>query len=202
MKILLKVYWKQPLYLHKVPVTLLEYSMNAVTQSIDAIVSTSLNSWRMAIHAFTGETVHRTFSGTGADMDIVISSVRAYVGALNKMMSFRKLLVKNNKPERSAVIYIGTSVLIDLMKLMQLHWSFISCIEVPVATLQNLNPLSNYVLFEHMYYFLWYLHKQPDRSYEYFNWLVVHWTMDTRKLELNLGTPLADSSIARTNYKR
>ncbi|NP_001310373.1 2-isopropylmalate synthase B [Solanum pennellii] len=92
----------------KVPVTLLEYSMNAVTQGIDAIASTRVlirgENGHTSTHALTGETVHRTFSGTGADMDIVISSVRAYVGALNKMMSFRKLMAKNNKPESSAVI--------------------------------------------------------------------------------------------------
>ncbi|KAK4718531.1 hypothetical protein R3W88_016869 [Solanum pinnatisectum] len=92
----------------KVPVTLLEYSMNAVTQGIDAIASTRVlirgENGHTSTHALTGEIVHRTFSGTGADMDIVISSVRAYVGALNKMMSFRKLLAKNNIPEGSAVI--------------------------------------------------------------------------------------------------
>ncbi|KAJ8558082.1 hypothetical protein K7X08_004848 [Anisodus acutangulus] len=92
----------------KVPVTLLEYSMNAVTEGIDALASTRVlirgENGHISTHALTGEIVHRTFSGTGADMDIVISSVRAYVSALNKMMSFRKLLVKNNKPEGSAVV--------------------------------------------------------------------------------------------------
>ncbi|PHT45203.1 2-isopropylmalate synthase B [Capsicum baccatum] len=92
----------------KIPVTLLEYSMNAVTQGIDAIASTRVlirgENGHTSTHALTGETVHRTFSGTGADMDIVISSVRAYIGALNKMMSFRKLLAKNTKAEGSAVI--------------------------------------------------------------------------------------------------
>ncbi|CAN4097630.1 unnamed protein product [Withania somnifera] len=92
----------------KVPVTLLEYSMNAVTQGIDAIASTRvlirLENGHTSSHALTGEAVHRTFSGTGADMDIVISSVRAYIGALNKMMSFKKLLAENDKPEGSAVI--------------------------------------------------------------------------------------------------
>ncbi|KAL2485403.1 2-isopropylmalate synthase 2 [Abeliophyllum distichum] len=75
----------------KVPVTLLEYSMNAVTEGIDAIARTrvlirgqaSLSSTR----ALTGQTVYRGFSGTGAAMDIVISSLRAYIGALNKMLS-------------------------------------------------------------------------------------------------------------------
>ncbi|KAF3627326.1 hypothetical protein FXO38_17770 [Capsicum annuum] len=35
--------------------------------------------------------------------------------------------------------------------------------------------------------FLWYLHKPPGRSNGYFGWFeVVHWTMDGRKLKLNL----------------
>ncbi|OVA11389.1 Pyruvate carboxyltransferase [Macleaya cordata] len=109
----------------KVPVTLLEYSMNSVTEGIDAIASTRVvirgENSHTTTHALTGETVHRTFrsgtlllistcqsvfllalclpasnqfifvfnSGTGAGMDIVVSSVRAYVNALNKMMGFK-----------------------------------------------------------------------------------------------------------------
>ncbi|KAL7209279.1 hypothetical protein ACSBR1_030919 [Camellia fascicularis] len=68
----------------KVPVTLLEYSMNAVTEGIDAIATT-----RVLIR---GDNNH-TFSGTGAGMDIVVSSVQAYINALNKMLGFR------NQPE-------------------------------------------------------------------------------------------------------
>ncbi|KAL8048739.1 hypothetical protein ABFX02_07G086500 [Erythranthe guttata] len=76
----------------KVPVRLLEYSMNAVTEGIDAIATTRVlirgEDSVTATHAMTGETVNRAFSGTGAAMDIVISSVRAYVGALNKLIGF------------------------------------------------------------------------------------------------------------------
>ncbi|KAL7145460.1 hypothetical protein ABFS83_07G085600 [Erythranthe nasuta] len=76
----------------KVPVRLLEYSMNAVTEGIDAIATTRVlirgEDSVTATHALTGETVNRAFSGTGAAMDIVISSVRAYVGALNKLIGF------------------------------------------------------------------------------------------------------------------
>ncbi|XP_009602443.1 2-isopropylmalate synthase B [Nicotiana tabacum] len=92
----------------KVPVALLEYSLNAVTEGIDAIASTRVlirgENGHTSTHALTGETVHRSFSGTGADMDIVISSVRAYIGALNKMLSFRKLVSKHSRPEGSAVV--------------------------------------------------------------------------------------------------
>ncbi|CAI9778231.1 unnamed protein product [Fraxinus pennsylvanica] len=75
----------------KVPVTLLEYSMNALTEGIDAIATTRVlirgQESYTSTHALTGETVDRAFSL--ATMDIVVSSVRAYVGALNKMLGFK-----------------------------------------------------------------------------------------------------------------
>ncbi|GMP78351.1 hypothetical protein CsSME_00034299 [Camellia sinensis var. sinensis] len=80
----------------KVPVTLLEYSMNAVTEGIDAIATTQVLIRGDNNHTSTKaseETVCHTFSGTGAGMDMVISSVRAYINALNKMLGFR------NQPE-------------------------------------------------------------------------------------------------------
>ncbi|XP_016505033.1 2-isopropylmalate synthase A isoform X1 [Nicotiana tabacum] len=92
----------------KVPITLLEYSMNAVTEGIDAIASTRVLIRGEDDHAITngsiGPTHHRIFSGTGADMDVVISSVRAYIGALNKMLSFGKLVSRYKKPEGSVVV--------------------------------------------------------------------------------------------------
>ncbi|KAI4303557.1 hypothetical protein MLD38_039168 [Melastoma candidum] len=76
----------------KVPAELLEYSMNAVTEGIDAIATTRVlirgENNCSSTHALTRETVHRTFSGSGASMDIVVSSVNAYVGSLNKMLGF------------------------------------------------------------------------------------------------------------------
>ncbi|GJU67105.1 2-isopropylmalate synthase B [Tanacetum coccineum] len=77
----------------KAPVKLLEYSMSAVTAGIDAIASTRVVIDAENYHTATlpnGEKVVRTYSGTGASMDIVISSVRAYVGALNKMLGLKK----------------------------------------------------------------------------------------------------------------
>jgi 2-isopropylmalate synthase len=77
----------------KVHVTLLEYSLTSVTEGIDAIASTRVlirgDQGHSLKHAVTGATVQRTFSGTGAGMDIVVSSVRAYIGALNKMLAFQ-----------------------------------------------------------------------------------------------------------------
>ncbi|GMY32378.1 2-isopropylmalate synthase 1, chloroplastic-like isoform X4 [Fagus crenata] len=78
----------------KEPVTLLEYSLTAVTEGIDAIATTRVlirgENSHTSTHAYTEETVHRTFSGIGAGMDIVVSSVKAYIGALNKMLGFQE----------------------------------------------------------------------------------------------------------------
>eukprot|EP00250_Pteridium_aquilinum_P008042 c17621_g1_i1 orf=99-2006(+) len=86
----------------KIPVTLLEYSLSAVTEGIDAIATTRViirsEIAHTTMHAQTGERVKRTFSGTGASMDVVVSSVRAYVSALNKMLGFRDM-----EKERSTV---------------------------------------------------------------------------------------------------
>ncbi|KAF9596851.1 hypothetical protein IFM89_013899 [Coptis chinensis] len=63
-----------PLFLEKyVQVTLLEYSMNSIMLLLYKL-----------------QTVNRTFSGTGAGMDIVVSSIRAYVSALKKMFDFSR----------------------------------------------------------------------------------------------------------------
>ena len=35
-----------------------------------------------------GRAFQRTFAGTGADDDVVVSSARAYISALNKLISF------------------------------------------------------------------------------------------------------------------
>ncbi|CAH1441472.1 unnamed protein product [Lactuca virosa] len=76
----------------KAPVKLLEYSMSAVTAGIDAIASTRVvineENNQTTTH-LTGGKNARSYSGTGASMDIVISSVRAYVGALNKMLGLK-----------------------------------------------------------------------------------------------------------------
>ncbi|XP_010539993.1 PREDICTED: 2-isopropylmalate synthase 2, chloroplastic [Tarenaya hassleriana] len=91
----------------KEPVTLLEYSMNAVTEGIDAIATTRVlirgdNNFS-STNALTGEVVQRTFSGTGAGMDIVVSSVKAYVGAVNKMLGFEERSLPRVSSESSKV---------------------------------------------------------------------------------------------------
>ncbi|KAF8041337.1 hypothetical protein BT93_A0062 [Corymbia citriodora subsp. variegata] len=89
----------------KVPATLLEYSMSAVTEGIDAIATTRVlirgENNHTSTHALTGEPVHRTFSGTGSSMDIAVSSVRAYIGALNKMLGFMEQTPSEVPAERT-----------------------------------------------------------------------------------------------------
>ncbi|KAK3183614.1 hypothetical protein Dsin_030900 [Dipteronia sinensis] len=91
----------------KQPVTLLEYSMNAVTEGIDAIATTRVlirgDNNPTSTHAVTGEMVQRTFSGSGAGMDIVVSSIKAYIGALNKMLGFKDQLQTKTSKERTTL---------------------------------------------------------------------------------------------------
>jgi 2-isopropylmalate synthase len=42
-------------------------------------------------------------SGNGAGMDIVVSSVKAYVGALNKMLGFKEKSPDKHPAEKTAV---------------------------------------------------------------------------------------------------
>jgi 2-isopropylmalate synthase len=74
-----------------VPSTLREYTVQSVTEGIDALGSVSL---RVEPEAGAGvldaqsETEHpRSFGGAGSDTDIVVASVRAYLAALNKLLA-------------------------------------------------------------------------------------------------------------------
>nr|CBX24424.1 hypothetical_protein [Oryza glaberrima] len=75
----------------QIPTVLREYSMTSVTEGIDAIATTRVvvtGDVSDSKHALTGRSFSRAFSGSGASLDIVVSSVRAYLSALNKMSSF------------------------------------------------------------------------------------------------------------------
>jgi len=66
----------------QMPAVLTEYSMQAVNGGIDALAVT-----KVTVKATqSGLMYDRAFSGSGADTDIVVSSVRAYINALNKMI--------------------------------------------------------------------------------------------------------------------
>ena len=61
----------------KVPNQLTEFSINSVTEGIDAIGEVTI---RIESNA-------KTFSGHGADTDILVASAQAYVNALNRLMA-------------------------------------------------------------------------------------------------------------------
>lgn len=75
---------------------LTEFSINAVTEGIDAQAETTIriqpegDEDRVSFNPQTGESFVRTFSGHGASTDIVVASARAYLSALNKLLAARE----------------------------------------------------------------------------------------------------------------
>ena len=94
----------------RVEVDLLEYSVTAVTQGIESLAQTrvvirptsgSLNTERaFKTNVQTGAATARTFMATGADTDIVVSSARAYVSALNRLIAFMRM--KDKTPRNAS----------------------------------------------------------------------------------------------------
>ncbi|PSC68493.1 2-isopropylmalate synthase isoform B [Micractinium conductrix] len=79
----------------RVQAELVDYSVNSVTEGIEALANTRVvirPSGKMAgegyVDSYKGGKTQRSFSGSGADEDIVVSSARAYISALNKMIGY------------------------------------------------------------------------------------------------------------------
>lgn len=79
-----------------VPTTLTEFTINAVTEGLDAVAETTIriqphngdSDYR--VNPQTSQPYARTFSGHGASTDIVVASARAYLSALNKLLAERE----------------------------------------------------------------------------------------------------------------
>jgi 2-isopropylmalate synthase len=75
---------------------LTEFTINAVTEGLDAIAETTIriqpdeNGSEYGFNPQTNKPFARTFSGHGASTDIVVASARAYLSALNKMLAARE----------------------------------------------------------------------------------------------------------------
>jgi 2-isopropylmalate synthase len=75
---------------------LTEFTINAVTEGLDAIAETTIriqpdeNGSEYGFNPQTNQPFARTFSGHGASTDIVVASARAYLSALNKMLAARE----------------------------------------------------------------------------------------------------------------
>jgi 2-isopropylmalate synthase len=87
------------------PSTLLEFAVHAVTEGIDALgeVTVRIESQNGAHTLDAQKEIEqsRTFGGHGADTDIIVASVKAYLAALNKMLIATG---KYGLPETSAVV--------------------------------------------------------------------------------------------------
>ena len=93
------------------PITLLEFVVHAVTEGIDALGEVTVRirgeDSPPVIDAQQEMEQPRTFGGYGADSDIVVASVKAYLSALNKM------LVASGQyglPEKTSVELIAQSI--------------------------------------------------------------------------------------------
>ncbi|MED6209599.1 putative 2-isopropylmalate synthase, partial [Stylosanthes scabra] len=80
----------------KEPIKLVEYSTTTIRNGDDGIVTTSVvigrenNNIHESTSTPTQENVHPTFSGIAAGTDVVVSSVEAYIAALNKMLGSKE----------------------------------------------------------------------------------------------------------------
>jgi len=73
------------------PNTLLEFSVHAVTEGIDALGEVTVrieskNGHSLSFDTQTQSDRTRTFGGHGADTDIIVASAKAYLAALNKLL--------------------------------------------------------------------------------------------------------------------
>ncbi len=73
---------------------LTEFSINAVTEGLDAVAEATIriqpaDGADFTVNPQTNQPIFRTFSGHGASTDIVVASARAYLSALNKMLAER-----------------------------------------------------------------------------------------------------------------
>lgn len=76
----------------KAPNTLVEYSVHSVTEGIDALGEVTVR-----IAPKSSDREQRSFGGYGADSDIVVASVKAYLAALNRMVAVMGL--SGHQPE-------------------------------------------------------------------------------------------------------
>jgi 2-isopropylmalate synthase len=72
------------------PAKLLEFAVHAITEGIDALgevtVRIEAEDGATATNAQRDYEQSRTYGGHGADTDIIVASVKAYLAALNKML--------------------------------------------------------------------------------------------------------------------
>ncbi|MBL8152562.1 MAG: 2-isopropylmalate synthase [Anaerolineae bacterium] len=80
----------------KAPNTLIEYSVHSVTEGIDAL-------GEVTVRISPADDEKRSFGGYGADSDIVVASVKAYLAAVNRMVAVMGLAGQKPEGEVSTV---------------------------------------------------------------------------------------------------
>jgi 2-isopropylmalate synthase len=78
---------------------LIEYSVHSVTEGIDAL-------GEVTVRIATPDGA-RSFGGYGADSDIVVASVKAYLAALNRMIAVMGLANRVQPEGDAATVSIG-----------------------------------------------------------------------------------------------
>lgn len=90
-----------------VSVELESYQLNGVTEGIEALATTRVVITPLsggpndspALHSQSGVSRNRKFSGSGSDTDIMTSSARAYVSALNKLLNWNQQRLRRQQQE-------------------------------------------------------------------------------------------------------
>ena len=79
----------------KIPNELIEFSIHAITEGIDALGEVTVRiqgqNGSSRLHAHKESEKSRTFGGYGADTDIIVASAKAYLSAINKLINFKNL---------------------------------------------------------------------------------------------------------------
>ncbi|KAL4394465.1 hypothetical protein HN51_022458 [Arachis hypogaea] len=78
----------------KEAIKLVQYTLTTMIEGVDVIITTNVSICRMNNHACTHslveESIQPIFSGIGTRTDVTVSSVEAYIAAVNKMLDFKK----------------------------------------------------------------------------------------------------------------
>jgi 2-isopropylmalate synthase len=69
---------------------LLEYSVQAMTEGVDALGKVAVRIQGGVVLGDTGEEEQRVFLGRGADTDIIVASAKAYLFALNRLLAAQR----------------------------------------------------------------------------------------------------------------
>jgi 2-isopropylmalate synthase len=91
----------------KAQATLLEFSVHSVTEGIDALGEVSVrvraNTSKAPLNPQRGEVQSRVFHGHGADTDIILASVKAYLKAINRLLASEGIPAQSGPTEDGLV---------------------------------------------------------------------------------------------------